>query len=206
MTDAARNQTDGVAQDAPETPAADAPETASAEQPSEEQPTAEPQPAADAPPATAPAGDVASGQEATAARERYLRLAAEFDNYKKRVERERSEAWNRAQAQLAEKLLDVLDDLQRVAHFAPETATAQALLEGAQMVERKLQRALESAGLEEVEAAGLAFDPSAHEALMAVPADSQEEDNTVADVFQKGYRFKGTLLRPARVRVKKYEG
>lgn len=148
----------------------------------------------------------ASEQELAASRERYLRLAAEFDNYRKRVEREKSESWNRAQAQLAEKLLDVLDDLQRVSDYNPETATAQSLLEGTQMVERKLQRALESAGVEEVEAEGQPFDPASHEALMTVPAESREEDDTVADVFQKGYRFKGILLRPARVRVKRFEG
>lgn len=160
----------------------------------------------------APGGDgaAASGgaseQELAASRERYLRLAAEFDNYRKRVEREKSESWNRAQAQLAEKLLDVLDDLQRVAQLNPETTTAQAVMEGTQLVERKLQRALESAGVEEVPADGQAFDPAVHEALMTVPAESRDEDHTVADVFQKGYRIKGILLRPARVRVKRFEG
>lgn len=158
----------------------------------------------------APSGGAATGgaseQELAASRERYLRLAAEFDNYRKRVEREKAESWNRAQAQLAEKLLDVLDDLQRVAHFNPETATAQSLMEGTQMVERKLQRALETAGVEEVQAEGQPFDPAMHEALMTVPAESRDEDHTVADVFQKGYRFKGILLRPARVRVKRFEG
>jgi molecular chaperone GrpE len=159
-----------------------------------------------APSAGAAAGG-ASEQELAASRERYLRLAAEFDNYRKRVEREKAESWNRAQAQLAEKLLDVLDDLQRVAqHFNPETATAQSLMEGTQMVERKLQRALEAAGVEEVQAEGQPFDPAVHEALMTVPAESRDEDHTVADVFQKGYRFKGILLRPARVRVKRFEG
>lgn len=145
-------------------------------------------------------------REAQEMREKYLRLAAEYDNYRKRVERERAEAWNRAQAQVVERLLDVLDDLQRIADFTPETATAGALLEGAQMVERKLVRALEAAGVEPVDAEGQPFDPSVHEALMTVPAGSREEDHTVASVFQKGYRFKGTLLRPARVQVKRFEG
>lgn len=148
----------------------------------------------------------AAGDEVATLRDRHLRLAAEFDNYRKRVERERAESWNRAQAQLAEQLLDVLDDLQRVAHYNPETATAQSLLEGTQMVERKLTRVLESAGVEAIEPTGEPFDPSVHEALMTMPAESREEDNSVADVFQKGYRFKGTLLRPARVRVRKFEG
>ena len=168
-------------------------------------------PAAEPQPAPVQGGDGASSggaseQELAASRERYLRLAAEFDNYRKRVEREKAESWNRAQAQLAEKLLDVLDDLQRVAQLDPETTTAQSVMEGTQLVERKLLRALESAGVEEVQAEGQAFDPAVHEALMTVPAESREEDHTVADVFQKGYRLKGTLLRPARVRVKRFEG
>lgn len=162
-------------------------------------------PAADAG-ATAAPQQAAGSDDVSTLRDRHLRLAAEFDNYRKRVERERAEAWNRAQAELASKLLDVLDDLQRVAHYNPETATAQSLLEGTQMVERKLTRVLEAAGVEAIEPAGEPFDPAVHEALMTVPTEAREEDNSVADVFQKGYRLKGTLLRPARVRVKKYEG
>lgn len=169
---------------------------------------AEPQPGAAeasagaAPPGAGPQAD----RELTEVRDRYLRLAAEYDNYRKRAERERGESWNRAQAQVIERLLDALDDLQRIAHFTPETASAQALLEGAQMVERKLFRALEAAGMEAIEAEGQPFNPEVHEALTTVAAETREEDHTVADVFQKGYRFKGTLLRPARVRVKKFEG
>jgi len=169
---------------------------------------AEPQPGAPeasagaAPPGAGPQAD----RELADVRDRYLRLAAEYDNYRKRAERERGESWNRAQAQVIERLLDALDDLQRIAHFTPETASAQALLEGAQMVERKLFRALEAAGMETIEAEGQPFNPEVHEALTTVAAETREEDHTVADVFQQGYRFKGTLLRPARVRVKKYEG
>lgn len=161
--------------------------------------------AEEAPAPEAPSADDVS-RDLADARERHLRLAAEFDNYRKRVEREKAESWNRAQAQLVERLLDGVDDLQRVAHYNPENATAEQLLEGAQLVERKLMRALEGAGLEVVEAEGERFDPNVHEALTTVPAESAEEDDQVADVFQKGYRFKGQLLRPARVRVKRYEG
>ena len=143
-------------------------------------------------------------EELNAARDRHLRLAAEFDNYRKRVERERSESHVRAQAQLVEKLLDALDDLQRIADFDPATTTSLSLHEGAEMVERKMLRALESAGLETVEAEGKPFDPTVHEAITTVATDVRDEDDTVADVFQKGYRFKGVLLRPARVRVRKH--
>jgi molecular chaperone GrpE len=142
--------------------------------------------------------------ELQALRERYLRLAAEYDNYRKRTEKERAESWGRAQAHLVQQLLDPLDDLQRVAHYNTETVTAQALLEGVQMVERKLTRLLETAGLEVLDASGQAFDPSVHEAIMTAAADHEHEDESVGQVFQKGYRFKGDLLRPARVQVRKY--
>jgi molecular chaperone GrpE len=135
--------------------------------------------------------------------DRHLRLAAEFDNYRRRSERERSELWSRAQADLASRLLDALDDLDRVTHHA-DTASAEALLHGMQLVERKLRQSLQAAGLETIEAEAARFDPNTMEAVATVPADSEEEDGVVADVFQRGYRFKGALLRPARVRVKKH--
>jgi molecular chaperone GrpE len=143
-------------------------------------------------------------RELTEARDKHLRLAAEFDNYRKRVIREREEAHTRAQAEVLAKLVDVLDDLDRVAHFSEETPAA-ALLEGFQLVERKLQATLSAIGMEPLDAAGKAFDPEQMEALATVPAESPEEDNRVADVFQKGYAFRGVLVRPARVRVKQFE-
>lgn len=142
-------------------------------------------------------------KELAAAGDRHLRLVAEFDNYRKRVERERMESWGRAQAELAGRLLDSLDDLERVWQHAPG-ADADALLQGVQLVERKLRQALQAAGLEEVEADNARFDPNAMEAVAMVETDSPAEDDIVSDVFQRGYRFRGTLLRPARVRVKKH--
>src|SRR5690606_5971470 len=135
--------------------------------------------------------------------DRHIRLAAEFDNYRKRIDRERSETWDRAQGDLVGRLLDALDDLERVSHHATGS-TAEALLEGVQLVERKLRHSLANAGLEEVEAAGARFDPNSMEAVAMVEAASHEEDDMVSDVFQRGYRFKGNLIRPARVRVKKH--
>ena len=135
--------------------------------------------------------------------DRHLRLAADFDNYRKRIERERSEIYVRAQAELTARLLDAIDDLQRVAHHADSSDRA-ALLDGVQLVEKKLLQVLESSGLEPVDAAGEIFDPATMEALATVAVDSREEDDRVADVFQRGYRFKGQLIRPARVRVKQY--
>ena len=165
-------------------------------------------------------GEVGTGAEATdvaaaefealraemdALNDRHLRLAAEFDNYRKRNERERVELGARAQAELVGKLLEALDDLQRVVEVDAESTSVEALLEGVELVEKKLRRTLESAGLEPIDAEGEFFNPATMEALMTLPAERPEDDELVADVFQKGYRFRDTLIRPARVRVRKYE-
>ena len=160
--------------------------------------------------AAAPAADgstASSGDsELIALRERHLRLAAEYDNFRKRTGREREENTLRAQAEIVRALLEPLDDLQRIADFDPATNSAQSLHEGAEMVERKFLRVMEAAGLEVIEAQGQAFDPSMHEALTTVPAESAEQDDTVAQVYRKGYRFRGILLRPAQVVVRKFNG
>lgn len=144
------------------------------------------------------------GRELEEMRDRYLRLAAEYDNYRKRTDRERTEGRDRAQAQVVERLLEPLDDLQRVAQFSAEGTTVEALLEGVRMVERKLARVLESLGLEPMDAKGKRFDPEEHEALMTAPAEDEAEEDTVGEVFQTGYRFRGSLIRPARVQVRKH--
>lgn len=151
---------------------------------------------------SAPSGD----DELEALKDRFLRLAAEYDNFRKRTDRERLEGRDRAQAQLIEKLLEPLDDLQRVAHFSAEAPTAETLLEGIRMVERKFLRELEAAGLELLDARGQTFDPLLHDALMTTGTDEATEDDTVGEVFEPGYRFRGVLLRPARVQVRKFGG
>jgi molecular chaperone GrpE len=139
-------------------------------------------------------------------RDRHLRLAAEFDNFRKRMQRERAETWSRAQAAVVAALLDVLDDLGRVAALDPAGASVKDVLEGVGLVERKLVRALASAGLERVGASGEAFDPNVHEAVGTAQAASAEQDHVVAEVLQPGYRFGGMLLRPARVSVYVWSG
>lgn len=158
-----------------------------------------------APPAAEAAAREEPG-ELAALRERLLRLAAEYDNFRKRTERERGEITLRAQADIVRALLEPLDDLQRIADFDPATNSAQSLHEGAEMVERKFLRVMEMAGLEAIDASDQRFDPQLHEALTTVPAQADEEDETVAQVFRKGYRFKGILLRPAQVVVRKFHG
>jgi molecular chaperone GrpE len=133
-------------------------------------------------------------------KDRHLRLAAEFDNYRKRSSRERAELADRAQASFLAKLLDVLDDLDRLVASDPNTPLP-ALREGLSAVDRKLWKELQDAGVERIDPVGSAFDPGLHEAVSTAPAPDQSKEHTVSATFQPGYRVKGTLVRPARVQV-----
>ena len=138
--------------------------------------------------------------------DRFLRLAAEYDNFRKRSIRERQEAAQRGQADLLRELLDPLDDLTRFAHVNPDTTDTRTVVDGVAMVERKFLKALTGLGLEVVNPVDQSFDPSSMEAVATEPALSPEDDHVVSRVFQLGYRFKGQLLRPARVVVKQWNG
>ncbi len=144
-------------------------------------------------------------QELTTIKDRHLRLVAEFTNYRRRVETELSEAWSKGQAEMLRSFVDGLDDLQRVGAFQAENTTVEALVEGVDLVERKFRQALEAAGVELIDPAGEVFDPNIMEAMLGVPTEDPEDDQKVQEVFQKGYRFKGQLVRPARVVVFKHE-
>jgi molecular chaperone GrpE len=150
----------------------------------------------------APSGDARVDEQ----KDRYLRLAAEYDNYRKRTDRERREAAARGQAELVSKLIDALDDLARFAHIDPATTDPQTLHKGIDLVEQKVMKALTASGLEIIEPVDQTFDPQLHEAVTTEPALSPEDDHTVGRVFQRGYRFNGQLLRPARVAVKQWNG
>jgi molecular chaperone GrpE len=139
-------------------------------------------------------------------RDRYLRLAAEYDNFRKRTQKERAESGSRAQADLVKQLIDSLDDLSRFSSIDPASTDAAAVVQGVDLVEKKLRKALAATGLEMIEALDQPFDPSVHEAVATEPALSSEDDNMVARVYQPGYRFNGQLLRPARVVVKQWNG
>src|SRR5512140_1299740 len=119
-------------------------------------------------------------READEQRDRSLRLAAEYDNYRKRTIRERQEAGTRAQGELVKSLIDSLDDLQRVTAQDPDTVDARTIHQLIDPVDQ-------------------AFDPALHEAVSTEPALSREDDHLVSRVFQQGYRYNGQLLRPARV-------
>ncbi len=131
----------------------------------------------------------------------YLRLAAEFANFRNRRIKERSETWNRAQADLMETLLDSIDDLARVTELDANQVSVADVVSGVELVERKLLRELANKGLERTGAEGEKFDPHFQEAVATAPAQNEEQENQVAMVLQVGYKMGEQLLRPARVQV-----
>ena len=160
--------------------------------------------------ATGVVGDPPGGgtiqQRLSEQQDRYLRLAAEYDNYRKRTTRERGEQTTRAQADLVKQLIDGLDDLARFAHVDPASTDATTIVKGVELVEKKLLKSLTTAGLEMIDPINQSFDPTVHEAVATEPALSPEDDHVVSRVYQAGYRFNGQLLRPARVVVKQWNG
>jgi molecular chaperone GrpE len=140
--------------------------------------------------------------DAEAKRDEYLadlqRVAAEFDNYRKRVTRDQRTHAARANAGLVERLLPVLDDLERALDAAEQHEEAK-VLEGVRMTRDALSGVLTAEGLEEIEADG-AFDPHLHEALLATVAEGVESGDIV-EVVQRGYRLGDVVLRPVRVIV-----
>ena len=143
--------------------------------------------------------------EAEAQRDEYLadvqRLAADFENYRKRAVRDQQSLVARAHERLVRELLPVLDDLERALaaseHEEAEAVHAPRLQEGVQLVVRSLREALQREGLVEIETNGR-FDPHVHEALLSQPSE-EEEEGAVLEVLQKGYRLGDRVLRPARV-------
>ena len=139
-------------------------------------------------------------------KDRHLRLAAEYDNFRKRTTKERAEVWGRAQAELVSRLADALDDLSRFAHIEPAEIDSKTLHEGIDLVERKVWKELEAAGFTRIDQAGVPFDPNVHEAVTTQPGTKPEQDHTVGQVVQPGYKMRDTLLRPARVVVLTWQG
>lgn len=152
------------------------------------------------------ATDTRADSDVAGERDRYLRLAAEYDNYRKRSAKERQDAGTRAQADLVRQLIEALDDVARFAHVDPAVTDAGTIVQGVDMVEKKLLKALGGAGLEVINPVGETFDPALHEAVATEPTSAREDDHVVARVYQPGYVFKSQLLRPARVVVKQWNG
>jgi len=156
-----------------------------------------------APAAGAGDGDAAALQQELAdAKDRYLRLAADFENFRKRALKDREEAHHFGHQNLVKDLLPSVDNLERAVEHARKggEGSGSGLLEGVELVLRELHALLAKHGVTPIEALGQAFDPALHEAMAQVP-DASKPPHTVVEVFQRGYQLRGRLLRPARVVV-----
>ena len=137
--------------------------------------------------------------------DQWKRSAADMENYRKRVEKERAELVKLGPAGLMRTLLPVLDDFERALMTVPDTLGRLTWIEGVALIERKLQVALEQQGLKEIEALGKPFDPVMHEALLQEESKSCP-DGHVATVLQRGYVLHDRVLRPAMVKVARNPG
>ena len=149
----------------------------------------------------APLEDKIAELEAAAAeaKDRYLRLAADFDNYKRRSRQEQLETIQHASSELISRLLPGLDDLHKALDHKPE-AVDEAWVKGVELSVRKLEEALRAHGLEAIEAVGKPFDPQVHEAIGHEESSEHPED-TVVQELRPGYRIRGRVVRPALVKV-----
>jgi molecular chaperone GrpE len=142
-------------------------------------------------------------KELSEQRDKYLRLVAEFDNYRKRISRERVELMQTANTDFIVSLLDILDDCDRASEQMENTDDTDIIKEGALLIFGKLKNQLQARGLKEMITLHEDFDPELHDAIAEVPAPSEDLKGKVIDNIQKGYYLKDKLIRHAKVIVGK---
>lgn len=138
-----------------------------------------------------------AGSQASEFKDGWLRTQAEFQNYRKRVERDNELMYASMKGDIIKKILPALDDLERALQNRPAD---NGWANGIELIARKLQNILESEGVKRIEAEGAAFDPNFHEAISHEPSDEVESGHVIA-VVQNGYMFGERVIRPALVRV-----
>jgi molecular chaperone GrpE len=131
---------------------------------------------------------------------RYLRVQADFDNFRKRTRKEKEEMLQYASLPLIEALLPAIDNLERALLAGGESAQADTLMKGVDMVYRQVKQVLEKEGLKEIEALDKPFDPTYHQAVMQ-ETDPEKESGIVLQELQKGYVLKDRVIRPSMVKV-----
>jgi molecular chaperone GrpE len=136
--------------------------------------------------------------------ERLLRKAAEFDNFRKRTERERQALAEAAAADLIEELLPLVDDLERALKADPGTDSTEAYRRGVELIHRQLTETLRKRGVRPIDAVGQIFDPHFHQAVLHEPSTSHR-DGEIIEEFRRGYLLGERLLRPSMVKVAKAE-
>src|SRR5688572_21433465 len=143
---------------------------------------------------------VAKAEEVKALNDKYLRLAAEFDNYKRLAQRDQRDQIRFGNEQLLKELLPVVDNLERAIKAAKDSKTAQGLVQGVDLTLKQLEGVLSKFGVQSIPTMGQRFDPSGHQAVASVPS-TQVPDQHVVEEFQRGYRLHDRILRPAMVTV-----
>lgn len=139
--------------------------------------------------------------ERDALQDRLLRTAAEFDNYRKRMERERRELSEYAAADIVSEILPIIDNFERALQ-APAGGDVEAFRKGAELIHKQMLDLLRKRGVKPIDAVGADFDPNVHEAVIHEPSDAHR-DGEVMEELQRGYRLGERLLRPAMVKVAK---
>ncbi len=170
----------------------------------DDQDTFNDQPGTDAPnaetaPVEASGTEAPAGNEAAELRDKYLRLLAEFENYKRRTSKERIDLFKTANQELMVALLPVLDDFERARQHTATTADPQAVRDGLEIVYNKLTKTLQQKGLQSMEAIGQPFDAELHEAITQIPAPSDDLRGKVVDAVERGYYLNEKVLRHAKV-------
>lgn len=158
---------------------------------------------ADAAPTPPPAPPEGEGQDELAElQDRHIRLAADFDNFRRRALREREEAHQFGHQNLVKDLLSAVDNLERALEHGAQNAEgdAKGILDGIELVHREILGAFAKNGVREIEAKGQLFDPAVHEAMGQIPS-ADVPSNSVLEVLQKGYEIHDRMLRPSRVIV-----
>jgi molecular chaperone GrpE len=134
--------------------------------------------------------------------DKFLRISAELENYKKRAARDKADAINYGTERLIKDILPIIDSLERALDHASGAADFDAFVEGLQLIYEKLCSTLEKHGVERLEAVGKDFDPNYHEAMLQVSSE-EYDDNKVVEEFERGYLLNGRLIRPVKVSVSK---
>lgn len=131
--------------------------------------------------------------------DKYMRLLAEFDNFKKRTQKEKIQIYTDAAADVVEAVLPVFDNLQR-AISSEVKSDAKTVLDGVKLIEKQFEDALNNIGVTQIKAVGEQFDPEMHNAVMHID-DENFGDNTVVEEFAKGYKYKEKVIRHSMVKV-----
>ncbi len=143
----------------------------------------------------------ALNQELGQMKEKYLRLLAEFENFRKRSAKENLELRRAAAEDVMHKLLSVLDDFDRAKKLSDDESSSENFTEGVELVYNKLHNALQQMGLEKVEPTGEHFDPEHHDAITRIPVEEEDKKGKIVDTIEKGYKLNEKVLRHPKVIV-----